>query len=82
MVSSESIKSLIVEARGNMLILMQDTTEVEDTTEWAEAMWLAHELTGYALEVLEKAQHPSVQIDTDRALDNGYPVVCPLTENE
>ena len=80
MVSSESTKSLIVEARGNILIMMQDVAYVN--TEWAEEMWRAYELMRYALEAIEKADYPSIQIDTDRALDNGYPVVCPLTEKE
>ncbi len=80
MVSSESTKSLIVEAKGNILIMMQDVQDVN--TEWAEEMWEAWDHLTFALMRLERADSPLVQIDIDRALDNGYPVVCPLTEDE
>ena len=53
MVSIESIKSLIVEARGNILILMQDVQEVD--TGWAEEMWDAHMRLRQALGALERA---------------------------
>ena len=53
MVSIESIKSLIVEARGNILILMQDVQEVD--TRWAEEMWDAHMRLRQALGALERA---------------------------
>ncbi len=87
MVSSESIKSLILkarsdilEAKGDILILMQDVQDVD--TEWAEEMWEAWDHLTFALVRLERADNPFVQIDIDRALDNGYPAICPLTENE
>ena len=80
MVSIESIKSLIIEARGNILILMQDVQEVD--TEWAEEMWDAHTYLDRALQALERADNPVVVIDIDRALDNGYPVICPFTEED
>ncbi len=87
MVSNESTKNLILEAKGNVWALMQDVVEVD--TEWAEEMYLAasHLNDAYAalkrgLAALERAEHPAVQIDTDRALDNGYPAICPLTEDD
>ncbi len=80
MVSIESTKSLIEEARGNILILMQDVQEVD--TEWADEMWDAHIHLTRALTALDQADNPVVVIDTDRALDDGYPVVCPLTKDD
>ncbi len=80
MVSSESTKSLIVEAKGNILIMMQDVAYVN--TEWAEEMYEAWDHLKLAISALERADNPAIQIDIDRALDNGYPVVCPLTEDE
>ncbi len=80
MVSNESTKNLILEAKGNILVMMQDVTYPD--TEWAEEMWHAWDHLNFALMRLEKADNPPVQIDTDRALGNGYPVVCPFTEDE
>ncbi len=54
MVSFESTKNLIAEARGNILVLMQDVIEVN--TEWAEEMWQAHDDLGYALDALIRAE--------------------------
>ena len=87
MVSSESTKNLILEAKGNVWALMQDVVEVD--TEWAEEMYLAasHLNDAYAalkraLAAIRRADNPLVQIDIDRALNNGYPAICPLTKDE
>ncbi len=42
MASIESIRASIADAKGDILTLMQDVTEVAHT-EWAEEMYLAHE---------------------------------------
>ena len=49
-----SIRVSIADAKSDILVLMQDTQEVD--AEWAEEMWLAVEMCTLADEALDRVE--------------------------